>query len=97
MQYSILMSLIPYVTSEFESHSELNVPFIVADAIAAACFIPISKILDVWGRAQGYILMIFIATLGLVMMAACQNLPTFAAAYVSLSLSKFSLGTLQGL
>lgn len=76
------MSLIPYVTSEFDSHSELNVPFIVADAIAAACFIPISKILDVWGRAQGYILMIVIATLGLVMMAACKNLPTFAAAYV---------------
>ena len=82
-QSSILYSLIPYVTSDFESHSLLNVIYIVADAITAACFIAISKILDVWGRAEGFLIMTICATLGMVLMAACLNLQTFCAAYVS--------------
>ena len=81
-QSSILYSLIPFVTSDFESHSLLNVIYIVADSISAACYIPLSKILDVWGRPQGFLVMTVFATLGLILMAACQDLPTFCAAYV---------------
>lgn len=72
----------PFVTSEFESHSLLNVIYIVSDAMTAAVFIPLSKILDIWGRAEGFLIMTVFATLGLVLMAVCQNLPTFCAAYV---------------
>lgn len=82
-QGAILYSLIPYVTSDFESHSLLNVIFIVANAITSACFIPLAKILDTWGRAEGFAIMGTFATLGMVMMAACKNLETFCAAYVS--------------
>jgi MFS family permease len=75
--------LLPFVTSDFESHSLLNVIYIVASAIGAAVFIPLSKILDLWGRAEGFLIMATCATLGLVLMAACKNLATFCAAYVS--------------
>lgn len=85
-QSAILNSLLPFVTSDFESHSLLTVIYIVANAISAACFIPLSKILDLWGRAEGFLIMATFATLGLIMMAACENLPTFCAAYVSLQL-----------
>ncbi|KAL1836789.1 hypothetical protein VTJ49DRAFT_4646 [Mycothermus thermophilus] len=85
-QYNILYSLIPYVTSDFQSHSLLNIIFIVANAITSACFIPLAKILDLWGRPQGFAFMCVIATLGLILMAACQNLETFCAAYVFYSL-----------
>lgn len=81
-QSSILYSLVPFVTSEFESHSQLNVIYIVADAMTAAIYIPLSKILDLWGRAEGFLVMTCFATLGMIMMAACHNLPTFCAAYV---------------
>lgn len=84
-QSSILYNLLPYVTSEFESHSLLNVIYIVANAMSAATYIPLSKILDVWGRAQGFLIMATFATLGLILMATCHNLPTFCAAYVRLS------------
>lgn len=83
MQSSILYNLIPYVTSDFSSHSLLNVIYIVASAISAAVYIPLAKVLDVWGRAEGFLLMTIFATLGLVLMAVCHNLPTFCAAYVS--------------
>ncbi|KAL4922073.1 major facilitator superfamily-domain-containing protein [Aspergillus aurantiobrunneus] len=82
MQSSILSSLLPYVTSEFQTHSLLNTIYIVADAIAAAVYIPLAKVVDVWGRAEGFLIMAVFATMGLVMMAACHNLPTFCAAYV---------------
>lgn len=81
-QSSILTNLLPFVTSDFESHSLLNVIYIVADAMTAAVYVPLSKILDVWGRAQGFAFMTMLATLGLILMAACKNLETFCAAYV---------------
>ncbi|KAL9538856.1 hypothetical protein MBANPS3_010625 [Mucor bainieri] len=86
MQSSILYNLIPYVTSDFSSHSLLNVIYIVASAISAAVYIPLAKVLDVWGRAEGFLLMTIFATLGLVLMAVCHNLPTFCAAYVFYSI-----------
>lgn len=82
MQSSILYNLIPYVTSDFSSHSLINVIYIVASSISAAIYIPLAKILDVWGRAEGFLIMTIFATLGLVLMAVCNNLPTFCAAYV---------------
>ncbi|KAJ6012139.1 hypothetical protein N7522_002494 [Penicillium canescens] len=86
MQSSINYSLMSYVTSDFESHSLLNVIYIVADAMTAAVYIPTAKVMDVWGRAEGYLCMTVFATLGLIIMAACHNLPTFCAAYVFYSI-----------
>lgn len=86
MQSSINYSLLSYVTSDFESHSLLNVIYIVADAMTAAVYIPTAKVMDVWGRAEGFLAMTVFATLGLVLMAVCHNLPTFCAAYVFYSI-----------
>jgi hypothetical protein len=44
--------------------------------------LPLAKVLDIWGRPQGYALMAFFLTMGLVMMAACKNVETYAAAQV---------------
>lgn len=83
MQSSILSNLIPFLTSDWESHALLTTIYVVSDAMSAAVYIPLSKIMDMWGRAEGFLCMIGCALLGLIMMAACNNLPTFCAAYVS--------------
>ncbi|KAJ5707453.1 MFS general substrate transporter [Penicillium malachiteum] len=87
-QSSVLGNLTPYLTSEWEAHSLLNVIYIVSSAVTAACYIPLGKMMDLWGRAEGFAFMIFCSTIGLIIMAACSNLPTFCAAYVF-----YSLGT----
>lgn len=79
---SILYSLVPYVTSSFQSHSLLTVIGIVSNAMTAAVYIPVAKMLDVWGRAEGFLLMVAFSTLGLVLMASAHNLATFCAAQV---------------
>ena len=81
-QSSITGNLTPYVTSEFEEHSLLTVINIVSNSMAAAVYIPMAKLLDVWGRAQGFCVMVGFATLGLVLMAASHSLYTYCAAQV---------------
>jgi len=79
---SILYSLLPYVTSDFQSHSLLTVIEIVASAMVSAVYIPMAKLLDVWGRAEGFALMVVFTTIGMILMAVSQNLATFCAAQV---------------
>ncbi|KXH37071.1 MFS siderochrome iron transporter MirB [Colletotrichum simmondsii] len=81
-QSSVLSSLTPYAASDFESHSLLPVIDIVSSAMTASVYIPLAKILDLWGRAEGFLLMVLFATLGMIMLAASQNLATYCAATV---------------
>ncbi|KAL0932884.1 Siderophore iron transporter mirB 6 [Colletotrichum truncatum] len=83
---SILASLLPYVTSDFQSHSLLTVIQIVANAMTAAVYIPMAKLLDLWGRAEGLLLMVGSATLGVILMASSRSLATFCAAEVFYSI-----------
>ncbi len=79
---TIVVSLTPFATSEWQSHSLLTVIGIVANAMTAAVYIPMAKMLDVWGRAEGLLLMLAFCILGLVLMAASANLSTYCAAQV---------------
>lgn len=83
-QSTILSNLLPYATSDFESHSLLNVIYVVAGSMSAATYMPLSKVMDVWGRAEGFLIMTVFATLGLILMAASNGIATFCAAYVRL-------------
>ena len=80
---SILYSLTPFVTSDFQSHSLLTVIGIVSDAMTSAVYIPMAKLLDIWGRAEGFLLMVGFSTLGVILMAVSKNLATFCAAQAS--------------
>ncbi|KAL3421168.1 MFS siderophore iron [Phlyctema vagabunda] len=85
-QASILSNLLPFATSSFESHSLLTVIYIVSNSMTAAVYIPLAKMLDLWGRAEGFVLMVAFATLGLILMAASNGLTTFCVAQVFYSI-----------
>lgn len=87
-QSSILYNLVPFATSSFQSHSLLTVIYIVANSMSAAIYIPLAKMLDLWGRAEGFLLMVAFADLGLILMASCSGLSTFCAAQVRLHLDQ---------
>ncbi|CAH0018809.1 unnamed protein product [Clonostachys rhizophaga] len=79
---AILASLTPYVTSQWSSHSLLTVITIVSNSMSGAVYIPMAKMLDVWGRAEAFLLMVGSCVLGLILMAVADNLATFCAARV---------------
>ncbi|KAH3951185.1 hypothetical protein HBI56_088750 [Parastagonospora nodorum] len=81
-QSSITNTLTPYVTSNFSQHSLLTVVTIVSNSLAAAVYIPTAKLLDLWGRAEGFAVMVCFATLGLIIMAASTSLAAYCAAQV---------------
>ena len=82
MQQGMTNSLTPYVTSSFEAHSLTAATSIMSSIIGGLSKLPLAKILDIWGRPQGYALMVLFMTIGLVMMAGCSNVQTYAAAQV---------------
>jgi len=70
-QSSITNTFTPYVTSNFSQHSLLTVITIVSNSLAAAVYIPTAKLLDLWGRAEGF-----------AVMAASTSLAAYCAAQV---------------
>ncbi|KAK3933558.1 major facilitator superfamily domain-containing protein [Diplogelasinospora grovesii] len=82
MQQSTTSSLTPYVTSSFYAHSLTAATSVMSSLIGGIFKLPLAKIIDIWGRPQGFVLMLCCLVVGLVMMAACQNVQTYAAAQV---------------
>lgn len=82
VQQSTTGSLTPYVTSSFQQHSLTATTSIMSSIIGGVLKLTLAKVLDVWGRPHGYAISVVLTTLGLVMMAACQNVETYAAAQV---------------
>ncbi|ROV98294.1 hypothetical protein VSDG_04442 [Cytospora chrysosperma] len=71
-----------YVTSDFSAHSLTATTSILASLMAGLIKLPYAKFLDNFGRPQGFCLAVLSMTIGLVMMAACQNVETYCAAQV---------------
>lgn len=70
------------MASSFQQHSLSGLPTAVADAFSAAVFLPVAKMMDTWGRAEGFLLMSICATIGLVLMASCDSFAIYCAANV---------------
>jgi hypothetical protein len=82
MEQGMTGQLTPYVTSSFQLHSLTAATSIVSSIIGGLTKLPLAKVIDVWGRPQGFMLMTVCLTLGLVMMAGCNGVKTYAAAQV---------------
>jgi MFS family permease len=82
MKSTMVYSLTPYATSSFMGHSLLTVINIVSSAMTAAVYIPMAKALDLWGRAEGFLIMVVFSILGLLLLAVSHNLPTYCAGEV---------------
>ncbi|CCH43271.1 Siderophore iron transporter [Wickerhamomyces ciferrii] len=81
-QSSTAGSLDSYVVSDWGEHSLLTVISVVSSSMTAAVFIPLAKFLDLFGRAEGYLLMVGFCELGLILMACSHDLSTYCAANV---------------
>lgn len=57
-------TLLPYVYSSFELHSLVNISGIMSAVIGGVFKLPTSKIIDYWGRPQGFLLMMGSMILG---------------------------------
>lgn len=74
-------ALNPYITSHFERHGLLTAVSIVASIAGGSSTLTLAKIIDIWGRVQGFACMVLLVIIGLIMKAACKNMETYVAAH----------------
>ena len=82
MQQGTTGSLTPYVTSSFARHSLTATTSIMSSLIGGLIKLPLAKVIDIFGRPQGFFVMMWFMVIGLIMMATCKNVETYAAAQV---------------
>jgi MFS family permease len=73
-------TLTPYVTSNFQEHSLTALTGVISSLVAGIWKLPYAKILNIWGRPQALMLGVASTTLGLIMMAGCNDVQTYCAA-----------------
>ena len=71
-------NLLAYVTSAFALQPLIPVTQVVSQLVAGVIKLPVAKILDIWGRPQGFILYLVIAVMGKFALLATRS-KTFSA------------------
>jgi len=54
---------------------------ILGGIVGGVLRIPIAKILNIWGRTEGYVIFFFVYLIGLIVLASCNDATTYAAGY----------------
>lgn len=72
----------PYIYSSFALQSLVALTSVISSLVGGLFRFPYAKIIDIWGRAQGFTIMIVAETIGIIMMAACKDVKTYCAAQV---------------
>ncbi|KAF9691958.1 hypothetical protein EKO04_009922 [Ascochyta lentis] len=72
----------PYVTSSFSLHGLLTVASVISTALGGCVPLTMAKAIDIWGRVEGFCLMLLICVLGMIMKAVCTNVQTYFGGHV---------------
>ncbi|RSL84698.1 hypothetical protein CEP52_016363 [Fusarium oligoseptatum] len=82
LQQSILNNVTFYAYSDFAQAPQIATAQILASIIGGVLKLPIAKILNLWGRAEGFLISIGVYLLGMVIIASCKGPDGYAAGYV---------------
>lgn len=91
MQMQSLATLSAFITSDFGFHSVTPTIAVVANVVAGVLLLPVSRLIDIFGRPHGLAYAAIVATLGMIIMAAAKNIETTAAAEVFLVVGQNAL------
>lgn len=78
---SVQGSLVPYVTSAFAQHGLLATTGIVSSVLGGVWGLAVAKVIDIWGRLEGFLVMVLLIIIGMIMKATCTNVEMYAAAH----------------
>lgn len=81
LQNSINNNMIYYAYSDFASAPQISQAYIVSTIVGGVIQLPIAKTLNLWGRAEGFLVFLGVFILGLIVIASCKGPNSFAAGY----------------
>ncbi|KAF1354385.1 siderophore iron transporter-like protein mirB [Lizonia empirigonia] len=82
LQNYIDSGLNPYVTSAFASHGLLTVGTVISTALGGCVPLTMAKAIDIWGRVEGFCLMLLICVLGMIVKAVCTNVQSYIGGHI---------------
>ena len=82
LQNAVDAALNPFITSYFEKHGLLNVGNVMSSALAGCIPLATAKVIDVWGRVEGFFFMLIIIVVGMALKAGCANMETYIAGHI---------------
>jgi MFS family permease len=71
-----------YAYSTFQTAPAISTANILASIIGGVLKLPIAKVLNLWGRAEGFLLFVGVYVLGIIILASCSGPNGYAAGYV---------------
>ncbi|OQE06655.1 hypothetical protein PENVUL_c017G06010 [Penicillium vulpinum] len=71
----------PYITSSFNKHGLLTVVSVVSTILGSSSKLTLAKIIDIWGRVEGFLIMLVLVTIGLIIKATCKSMEMYTAAH----------------
>ncbi|KAH6688420.1 siderophore iron transporter mirB [Plectosphaerella plurivora] len=92
MQQQMNSNLAPYVTSSFRRHGLTATTGIVANLMSGVSQVPFARILNIFGRMEGYLLAHVLCCFGLILLSVCNNVEMYAAAQVFWSVGSGGIG-----
>ena len=82
LQNYIDSGLNPYVTSAFASHGLLTVGTVISTALGGCVPLTMAKVIDLWGRVEGFCMMLLICVLGMIVKAVCTNVQSYIGGHI---------------
>ncbi|KAF5024643.1 hypothetical protein F66182_3265 [Fusarium sp. NRRL 66182] len=82
LQQSILNNVTYYAYSDFQQAPQIATAQILASVIGGVLKLPVAKVLNIWGRAEGFVIFVTVYLLGMVIIASCDGPDGYAAGYV---------------
>lgn len=82
LQNYIDTGLNPYVTSSFSSHGLLTVGTVISTALGGCVPLTMAKVIDLWGRVEGFSFMLLICVLGMIIKAVCTNVQSYIGGHI---------------
>ncbi|KAL8243623.1 hypothetical protein R6Q59_009881 [Mikania micrantha] len=71
----------PAAYADFALAPEIVTSYVLANIIGGVLKLPIAKILNIWGRAEGFFIFVCVYLLGMIIIAASKGPNAFAAGY----------------
>ncbi|KAL2797000.1 major facilitator superfamily domain-containing protein [Aspergillus keveii] len=82
LQNAIDSALNPYITSSFGRHGLLNVGSVLSSIIGGVAPLALAKVVDIWGRVEGFVVMITVCVVGMILKATCHTVEQYVGAHV---------------
>jgi MFS family permease len=71
-----------YATSSFSSHGLLTVGSVISTALGGCTPLTMAKVIDIWGRVEGFCFMLLVCVSGMIVKAACTNVQSYIGGHI---------------